>query len=61
MRVLEREENIFVRWECIVALGQLGDRRVEDLLLRLQREEIAQVVRDACRDALAEIRGRKVG
>ena len=24
-RVLEREENVFVKWDCIVALGQLGD------------------------------------
>ncbi len=57
-RVLEREENIFVKWDCIVALGQLGDTRVEKLLIRLQAEEIAQVVRDACRDSLAEIRSR---
>lgn len=57
-RVLEREENIFVKWDCIVALGQLGDTRVEKLLLRLQAEEIAQVIRDACRESLAEIRQR---
>ena len=57
-RVLEREENIFVKWDCIVALGQLGDTRVEKLLVRLQAEEIAQVVRDACRDSLQEIRSR---
>lgn len=58
-RVLEREENIFVKWDCIVALGQLGDSRVEKLLVRLQAEEIAQVVRDACRDALDEIQSRQ--
>lgn len=57
-RVLEREENIYVKWECIIALGQLADTRVEKLLLRLQAEEIAQVVRDACVDSLAEIRQR---
>lgn len=57
-RVLEREENVFVRWDCIIALGQLGDRRVEKLLLRLQAEEIAQVLREACRDSLAEIHQR---
>ncbi len=57
-RVLEREENVYVKWECIVALGQLGDTRVEKLLIRLQAEEIAQVIRDACRDSLAEIRQR---
>jgi HEAT repeat protein len=57
-RALEREENIFVKWDCIVALGQLGDTRVEKLLLRLQAEEIAQVIRDACRDSLSEIRQR---
>lgn len=57
-RVVEREESIFVKWDCIVALGQLGDTRVEKLLLRLQAEEIAQVIRDACREALAEIRQR---
>ncbi len=54
-RVLEGEENIFVRWECIVALGQLGDKRVEKLLTRLQAEEIAQVIREACKDSLSEI------
>lgn len=58
-RVLEREENIFVKWDCIVALGQLGDARVEKLLVRLQAEEIAQVIRDACRDALDEIQSRQ--
>jgi HEAT repeat protein len=58
-RALEREENVFVRWDCIVALGQLGDSRIETFLIRLQAEEIAQVVRDACRDALAEIRARQ--
>lgn len=58
VRALEREENVFVRWDCIVALGQLGDARVEKLLTRLEAEEIAQVIRDACRDALAEIRQR---
>lgn len=57
-RALEYEENVFVRWDCIVALGQLGDARVETLLRQLQAEEIAQVTRDACRDALAEIRHR---
>lgn len=57
-RVLEREENIFVKWECIIALGQLGDTRVEKLLLRLQAEEIAGVIRDACRDSLTEIKSR---
>jgi HEAT repeat protein len=57
-RVLEREDNVFVKWDCIVALGQLGDRRVEKLLLHLQSEEVAQVVRDACRDSLVEIRQR---
>jgi HEAT repeat protein len=57
-RVLELEENIFVKWDCIVALGQLGDKRVEKLLQRLQAEEIAQVVREACRDSLVEIRQR---
>lgn len=57
-RVLEREENIYVKWECIIALGQLADTRVEKLLLRLQAEEIAQVIRDACVDSLAEIRQR---
>lgn len=57
-RVLEREENVFVKWDCIVALGQLGDRRVEKLLIHLQAEEIAQVIRDACRDSLAEIQQR---
>lgn len=60
-RVLEQEENVFVKWDCIVALGQLGDTRVEKLLLRLQAEEIAQVIRDACRDSLAEIRQRSRG
>ncbi len=58
VHALSREENVFVRWDCVVALGQLGDARVEKLLTRLQAEEIAQVVRDACRDALAEIRRR---
>ncbi len=58
VRVLGREENVFVKWDCIVALGALGDHRVEKLLTRLQAEEIAQVVRDACRDSLAEIRRR---
>lgn len=58
-RVLEREENVYVKWDCIVALGQLGDRRVEKLLVRLQAEEIAQVVRDACRDSLKEIQQRE--
>ncbi len=58
VRVLEAEENIFVKWDCIVALGQLGDARVEKLLTRLQAEEIAQVIREACRDALQEIRQR---
>lgn len=58
-RVLEREENVYVKWDCIVALGQLGDRRVEKLLVRLQAEEIAQVIRDACRDALLEIQQRE--
>lgn len=57
-RVLEGEENIFVKWDCIVALGQLGDRHVEKLLIRLQAEEIAQVIRDACHDSLAEIRSQ---
>lgn len=57
-RVLEGEENIFVKWDCIVALGQLGDTRVEKLLIRLQAEEIAQVIRDACYDSLSEIRQR---
>lgn len=65
-RVLEQEENIFVKWDCIVALGQLGDpsagsgqiARVEKLLIRLQAEEIAQVIRDACHDSLQEIRSR---
>lgn len=58
VRILEREDNIFVKWDCIVALGQLADKRVEKLLQRLQAEEIAQVVRDACRDSLAEIKQR---
>jgi HEAT repeat protein len=58
MHALAREDNVFVRWDCIVALGQLGDARVEKLLMQLQAEEIAQVTRDACRDALAEIRKR---
>lgn len=58
-RVLEREENVFVKWDCIVALGQLGDRRVEKLLVRLQAEEIAQVIRDACNDSLREIQQRE--
>lgn len=58
-RALEYEENVFVRWDCVVALGQLGDRRVEKLLVRLQAEEIAQVIRDACTDSLSEIRQRK--
>lgn len=57
-RVLEREENIFVKWDCIVALGQLGDRRVEKLLAHFQAEEITQVIRDAAQDSLAEIRQR---
>jgi hypothetical protein len=42
----------------VIALGQLGDARAEKLLVRLQAEEIAQVIRDACRDSLAEIRQR---
>lgn len=58
-RALEREENIYVKWDCIVALGQLGDRRAEKLLVRLQAEEVAQVVRDACRDSLQEIQQRE--
>jgi HEAT repeat protein len=58
MRALEYEENVFVRWDCVIALGQLGDARAEKLLVRLQAEEIAQVIRDACRDSLAEIRQR---
>ncbi len=57
--VLAHEENVFVRWDCVVALGQLADGRVEKLLVRLQAEEIAQVIRDACADALAEIRQRE--
>jgi FOG: HEAT repeat len=57
-RALEHEENVFVRWDCIVALGQLGDARVENLLTRLQAQEIVQALRDACRDARAEIRQR---
>lgn len=59
MRALEREENVFVKWDCIVALGQFGDKRAEKLLVRLQAEEIAQVIRDACRDSLDEIRQRE--
>ncbi|MBI4674367.1 MAG: HEAT repeat domain-containing protein [Chloroflexi bacterium] len=59
VRALEREENVFARWDCIVALGQLADQRVEKLLRRLEAEEIAQVLREACRDALAEIRQRE--
>lgn len=66
VRVLEREENIFVKWDCIVALGQLGNpsfdagpvAHAEKLLVRMQAEEIAQVVRDACGDSLSEIRQR---
>lgn len=58
-RALETEENVFVRWDCVVALGQIADGRVEKLLVRLQAEEIAQVIRDACRDSLAEIRQRE--
>lgn len=57
-RALEHEENVFVRWDCIVALGQLSDARVENLLARLQAQEIVQALRDACRDARAEIRQR---
>lgn len=59
VHALTREENVFVRWDCIVALGQLGDARVEPLLTQLQTQESAQVVRDACRDARAEIQRRR--
>lgn len=58
-QALEREENVFCKWDCIIALGELGDRRCETLLLRMQDKEIAQVLRDACRDALTEIHRRE--
>ena len=53
------DQNKTVRGIAASALGQLGDRRVEKLLVRLQAEEIAQVIRDACQDSLLEIRQRE--
>jgi len=56
--VLGRENSAFVRWDCVVALGQVGDATAEPPLNKLALTERAQVIRDACRDAIDAIRKR---
>lgn len=56
--VLGREHSAFVRWDCVVALGQVGDETTEPPLSQHSLTERAQVIRDACRDAIEAIRQR---
>lgn len=59
-RSLERERSVFVRWDVVLALGQVGDRIIEPFLSELSDKDKSLVVRNACREALQDIRRRSL-
>lgn len=56
--LLEREQAVFVRWDCVLALGQVGDLSYEHFLSELSIKDKSLIVRNACREALEDIRHR---
>ncbi len=58
VQALARESTVRVRWDCILALGQIGDQTLTPMLRALVASEPSPVLRGACQAALDEIQLR---